>query len=172
MLAHTVETNRKDAVMSTHLTPTPVGGPTRHRLRATEPSRHLLLPRVIAGVPLLVSGLTHLLVPEAPLRPLVEAAGFPLAAVISPIAVAVKIVAGVSLLLGLWARIAGLVAVPIMLGAIYSHLVIDVWPNAPEMQEPPMVAPVTVLVAAAYVAWRGAGRWSLDRRQRSKIAND
>jgi len=172
MLPHTVEANREDTAMSMHLTPTPVHTSTRHRLRATEPYRHLLLPRVIAGVPLLVSGLTHVLVPEAPLRPLVEAAGFPLAAVVSPIAVAVKIVAGVSLLLGLWARIAGLVAVPIMLGAIYSHLVIDVWPNAPEMQEPPMVAPVAVLVAAGYVAWRGAGRWSLDRRHRSKTASD
>jgi putative oxidoreductase len=137
------------------------------RIRATLPYRHLLVPRIVAGVPLLVSGVTHLVVPEAPLRPLVEAAGFPLAAIISPVAVVAKIVAGVLLLLGAWARVAAAVAVPLMLGAVYSHLVIEVWPNAPEMQEPPMVAPIAVLTSSAYVLWRGAGRWSLDRQERS-----
>ncbi len=49
-----------------------------------------------------------------------------------------------------------------MLAALYAHLVIDVWPGGPEM-EPPLVAPISVLLGGAYVAWRGAGRWSLDR---------
>jgi len=115
-------------------------------------------------VPLLVTGLSHLLVPEAPLRPLFEAAGFPFAAVVSPVGVAVKIVAGIALLLGLCARVAGFFAVPIMPAAIYAHLVIDVWPN-PEMDEPPMLLPIAVLVSAAYVLWRGAGRWSIDGRR-------
>jgi putative oxidoreductase len=147
-------------------------GLTPSRLRATEPYRHVLLPRIVAGAALLITGLTHLFVPEAPLRPLVEAAGFPFAAVISPVGVTLKIAAGISLLLGLWARLAGLVAVPIMLGAIYAHLVIDVWPNAPEMQEPPMIAPIAVLISAGYVLWRGAGRWSLDRRHSTRSATE
>jgi len=50
-----------------------------------------------------------------------------------------------------------------MLGAIYAHLVIDVWPNGPE-NEPPLALPIAVLLGAAYVAWRGPGRWSFDRR--------
>ena len=141
---------------------------TQDRLRATEPYRHTLLPRVVAGVPLLVSGLTHIFVPEAPLEPLVEAAGFPFAAVVAPIAIAVKIVAGILLLLGQWARIGGFLGVAMMLGALYAHLVIDVWPNAPEMEEPPLVLPIAVLLSAAYVLWRGAGRWSLDRRHASR----
>ena len=76
---------------------------------------------------------------------------------------AIEIAAGLSLLLGLWARVGALLAIPTMLGAIYAHLVIGVWPNGPE-NEPPIVLPVAVLVCAGYVLWRGAGRWSLDSR--------
>lgn len=134
---------------------------TLDRLRATPPLRHLLLPRLVAGVPLLGIGISHIVVDEAPMRPLVEAAGFPFAAVVSPVGVAVEIVAGILLLLGLWARIGAALAIPTMLGAVYSHLVIDVWPNGPE-NEPPIALPVAVALCAGYVLWRGAGRWSLD----------
>lgn len=51
------------------------------------------------------------------MRPLVEAAGFPFAPVISPVAVAFEIVAGLSLLLGLGARVGAFLAIPTMLGA-------------------------------------------------------
>lgn len=137
---------------------------TQERIRATGPYRHLLVPRIVAGVPLLAIGLAHVLIPEAPMRPLVEAAGFPFAAIVSPIAVAIEIVAGLSLLLGWWARAGGFLTIPTMLGAIYAHLTIDVWPNGPE-SEPPLMLPVLVILCAAYVLWRGAGRWSLDRRR-------
>lgn len=149
--------------MVTQAVPEPIVGLTQDRLRATRPHRHLLLPRIVAGVPLLGIGLAHVFVPEAPMRPLVEAAGFPLAAIVSPVAVATEIVAGLSLLLGLWVRLGAVLAVPTMLGAVYAHLVIDVWPNGPA-NEPPLVLPIAVMVAAAYLVWRGAGRWSLDLR--------
>jgi putative oxidoreductase len=134
----------------------------RDRIRATSPHRHLLVPRLLAGVPLLGIGIAHVVVPEAPMRPLVDAAGFPLPAVLSPLGVTILIVAGASLLLGLWARVGALLAVPVMVGAVYAHLVIDVWPNGAE-NEPPLGLPITVMLAALYLAWRGAGRWSLDR---------
>lgn len=137
---------------------------TRERIRATAPYRHVIVARIVAGVPLLGIGFAHVFAPDAPMRPLAEAAGFPFPAVVSPVGVAIEIVAGLSLLLGLWARIGALLAIPVMLGAVYAHLVIDVWPNGPE-NEPPIALPVAVLVAAAYVLWRGAGRWSLDRRR-------
>lgn len=98
------------------------------------------------------------------MRPLVEAAGIPLAAIVSPLGVAIEILAGLSLLLGLWARVAALLAVPTMLGAIYAHIVIGVWPNGAQ-SEPPLVLPVAVLACSAYVLWRVAGRWSIDRRR-------
>ncbi len=146
-----------------------VDGPVSARIRATGPQRHLLLVRIVAGAPLFGIGLAHVLVPEAPMRPLVEAAGIPLAGLVSPIGVAVEIVAGLSLLLGLWARVGGLLAIPTMLGAIYTHLVIDAWPNGPE-NEPPLALPVAVLLCAAYVVWRGPGRWSFDRRYHRRHA--
>jgi putative oxidoreductase len=150
--------------MATVTVPEGTRGLPTDRLRATDPYRHLLLPRVVAAVPLLGIGLAHAFVAEAPMQPLVEAAGFPLAAVVSPVAVAIQIVAGVSLLLGLWARIGAALVVPVMLGAIYAHLVIDVWPNGAE-NEPPLALPILVLLSAGYVIWRGAGRWSLDERR-------
>jgi len=123
-----------------------------------------MVARTVAGVPLLGVGLAHALVPDTPMRPLVEAAGIPLAGLVSPVGVAVEIVAGLSLLLGLWARVGGALALPVMLGAVYAHLVIGVWPNGPE-NEPPIALPIAVLVCAAYVLWRGPGRWSLDHRK-------
>jgi putative oxidoreductase len=154
----------EEQAMSTGFVSQRLGTVTPERLRATEPHRHLLLVRIAAGLPLLATGLAHVLVPEAPLRPLVDAAGFPFAAVITPIGIVVKIVAGILLLLGLWARLGGMVGVPIMLAALYAHAVIDVWPNAPEVQEPPLALPITVLIASGYVLWRGAGCFSLDHR--------
>jgi putative oxidoreductase len=146
--------------------------PTRHdapswstRLRATGPHGSPVLARVVAGVPLLGIGLAHVVVAEAPMRPLVEAAGFPAPVLVAPVAVAIEIVAGLSLLLGLWARLGAALAIPTMLGAVYAHLVIDVWPNGAE-NEPPLALPILVALAAAQVLWRGAGRCSLDLRAR------
>jgi putative oxidoreductase len=149
--------------MATESVPEASGGLILDRLRDTAPYRHLLLPRILAGVPLFGIGLSHIFVPEAAMRPMIEAAGFPFPALVAPLGVAVQIVAGLSLLLGLWARIGRLLGVLFTLGAIYAHVVIDVWPG--QMPSgPPDALPVIVLVSAAYVLWRGAGRWSLDRR--------
>ncbi|HSE46558.1 MAG TPA: DoxX family protein [Gemmatimonadales bacterium] len=136
---------------------------TVERIRHTRAYRYTLLPRVVAGVPLLGIGLAHVFAPEAPMRPLVEAAGLPFAAVVSPVAVAIEVVAGLSLLLGLWARIGALLAIPTMLGAIYAHLAIGVWPNGPE-NEPPIGLPIAVAACAGLILWKGAGRWSADHR--------
>jgi putative oxidoreductase len=134
------------------------------RVRVTAPLRHLLPLRLVAAAPLLGIGLAHVLVPEAPMRPLVEAAGFPLPGLLAPLAVAAELVGGTLLLLGLWARVGAALAIPTMLGAVYTHLVVDVWPNG-HAEEPPFLLPIVVLLIASYVLWRGAGRWSLDARR-------
>lgn len=154
-----MSTYTADTTTATRLTP--------EGLRATGRHRHLLLVRLVAGLPLLAIGLAHVFVPDAPMRPLVEAAGFPLPTVLAPLGVAAEIAAGAMLLLGYWVRIGGLVAIPTMLGAIYAHLVIDVWPNGAE-NEPPLALPIAVLACAAYVVWRGAGRWSIDQRRTAR----
>ena len=103
------------------------------------------------------------------MRPLVEAAGLPFVSLLAPLAVAIEIVAGVSLLAGVWARLGALLAIPTMAVAAYSHLAIDVWPNAGG--EPPLALPLAVLACAVYVLWRGAGRWSVDARAASRIGD-
>lgn len=155
--------------MATNIIREGFGGLSQGRLRATGSYRHVLLPRIAAGLPLLGIGLVHVVGPDFGMRPLVEAAGLPFAALLSPVAVAAEIVAGLSLLLGLWARIAGFLAVSAMLVAVYAHHVIDVWPNGAE-NEPPLVLPLAVMACAAYVVWRGAGRWSFDWRRGSAAA--
>lgn len=130
-------------------------------VRQTEPSVAATAVRVIAGAPLLLIGLAHVFDPTAPMRPLVEAAGLPAAALLAPIAVGAQIVAGASLLAGAWARLGALVAMVTMTVALYSHFAIEVWPNA---TEPPLMLPLAVLLGAGFVLWRGAGRWSVDRR--------
>lgn len=133
----------------------------------TRPYRHLMIARLVAGVPLLGIGVMHVVAPETPMRPLVEAAGLPLPSLLAPVAVAFEIVAGVSLLVGAWARLGlgALLAIPTMAVAAYAHLAIDIWPNSGG--EPPLALPLSVLACAAYVLWRGAGRWSLDARAAS-----
>jgi putative oxidoreductase len=149
--------------MATHTAPATGSRVTLDRLRTTTSHRHVLVARIVAGVPLFVIGLAHVFDPGAAMRPLVEAAGIPFAAVTSPVGVAFQVVGGALLLLGWHARIGGALGIPTMIGAIWAHLVIDVWPNGAE-NEPPLVLPIAVLLAAAYVVWRGAGRWSLDHR--------
>jgi uncharacterized membrane protein YphA (DoxX/SURF4 family) len=139
-------------------------------LRATGRERHAIVPRLIAGLPLLGIGLAHVFDPAAPMTPLVEAANLPAASLLSPIAVAVEIIAGLLILAGFYARIGAALAVPTMAVAVYVHLVIDVWPNGAG-NEPPILLPLAVAACALYVLWRGAGRWSLDAvTSRSRVA--
>lgn len=133
------------------------------RMQATDRSRYVIVLRAIAGLPLLGIGLMHLVSPAHGMTPLVEEAGFPLPGLLSPLSVWMEIAAGALLLAGFWARLGGLLAFATMLGAVYAHLAIEVWPNEAE-GEPPLALPIVVGLCAVYVMWRGAGRWSLDAR--------
>jgi putative oxidoreductase len=127
-------------------------------LLRTERVKHVIVARVLAGGLLLVFGLMHLL-GMAPLRPILEGAGMPapgLGAVLIPL---MQVIAGASLLAGFYARVGAGLAIAVMLGALFTHLTHD-WPD-----EPPMVMPIVVLAAAAYVLWRGGGAWSVDLAQ-------
>jgi putative oxidoreductase len=136
---------------------------THDRITSTAAIRHTVVPRLLAGLPLFVIGVVHVIDDGSRMQPLVEAAGLPVAGILSPVAVAIEIIAGLSLLLGAWARVGALLAIPTMVIAVYAHLVIEVWPNGGD-QEPPLALPLVVILCAAYVLWRGAGRWSVDRR--------
>ncbi len=62
-------------------------------LRATGAQRHTVVVRLVAGVPLLGIGMLHVVDPTTPMPPR-RAAGIPFAGLLSPVAVAVEIVAG------------------------------------------------------------------------------
>jgi uncharacterized membrane protein YphA (DoxX/SURF4 family) len=73
----------------------------------------------------------------------------------------VEIGVGVALMLGLFARLAGLIVIGIMVVATYVHLVVDD-PSLFPLQPSEPIVPVAVMVMTAYVVWRGAGAWSQD----------
>ncbi len=126
-----------------------------HPLRTTSNLKHVLVPRLIAGLPLLVIGVMHL-TGAAPMRPILEAARIPLVDFNAVAAPAGEVLAALLLLSGGMARIGGLIALGAMSVAIYAHIVAD-WGD-----EPPIALPIVVLACSAYVLWRGAGAWSLD----------
>jgi uncharacterized membrane protein YphA (DoxX/SURF4 family) len=138
-------------------------------LTRTTAHKHLVVVRILAGGPLLVFGLMHL-AGIAPMRPIVEAAGFPapeMSAVLAPIG---QVVAGLMILAGLFTRIGAAIAIAVMLGAVAAHIRIpsDGWPQPDGSvgQEPPLVwLALAIILLSGYLIWRGAGPWSVDSRQ-------
>ena len=139
-----------------------------NHIRKTQNQKHLSILRAIAAIPLLLFGVLHLIDP-APFRDILLASGIPfveLNLILAPLA---EIAAGALLLSGFFSRLGGLLGAATMATAIYSTLVLAGLSGSqlpagiasvPEV--PPLVLPVVVLVASIYVAWRGAGAWSLD----------
>lgn len=128
---------------------------TLSSLRQTAALKHVIVARVIAGVPLAGLGFMHL-IGAAPMKPILEAAKIPLPDLNAVVAPLVEVVAGLLLLSGAFARIGAILACVTMAVAIYAHLAAD-W-----VDEPPIALPIAVLLAALYVLWRGGGAWSVD----------
>ena len=76
----------------------------------------------------------------------------------------VEIAVGALLLVGAYARVAGIVVVGLMSVATYVHLVVDD-PSLFPLQPSEPIIPIVVVVLSGYVLWRGAGAWSSDLRQ-------
>lgn len=68
---------------------------------------------------------------------------------------------GVLLLLGVFARVAVLMVIGIMLVATYVHVVVDDASLFPLQPSEPII-PLVVIAMSLYILWRGAGSWSLD----------
>ncbi len=75
----------------------------------------------------------------------------------------VEIGVGVALTVGVYARLASVIVMGIMVTATYVHLVVDD-PTLFLLQPSEPIIPLIVLVMSAYIVWRGAGAWSADRR--------
>lgn len=136
--------------------------------RKTNESKITIAPRLIAALPLIAIGIGHLVEPES-FRFILEGAGVPMVDVNLVVAPVVEVAAGVFLLIGLFARAAGLAAASTMLVALYSHMTVDPSTLPETMAMPPIILPLAVLASALWVAYAGAGRWSIDSKsQESK----
>ncbi len=124
-------------------------------LRTTSSARHLTAIRVIASLPLIGIGAQHLL-GMAPMQPILEGAGIPFPELLGTVVPVLEVLAGLSLLLGLFARVGAVVSLAIMAVAIHAHMVHD-WSD-----EPTILLPIAVLGAVLQVAWSGAGAFSAD----------
>ena len=154
-------------------------------IRRTCGCKHLIVPRLLAGLPLTAFGVMHLvgaMNPEIgmPMRPLLEAAGIPVPGLMAIVAPLAQLVAGLLLLTGAFARIGGLIAIGTMAGAIMTHVKIpnDQWPvpTTDAMQGPwpeptfLMYLAIVIGLCALYVLVRGGGAWSMDSRSRKGAA--
>lgn len=130
---------------------------TTHALIRTNNSKLNLIPRLLAGLPLIGINLMHL-TGAAPMRPILEGANIPLPAVNAIVAPIAGLLAGVLLVSGAFVRVGALIGLGSMSVAIYTHLVSD-WAD-----EPPIVLPIVILLASAWLLVKGAGAWSIDAR--------
>ncbi len=128
-------------------------------LRRTTPLKHVIVARLIAGLPLAGLGFMHL-IGAAPMKPILEAAKIPLPDLNAVVAPIFEVLAGLLLLTGAFSRVGGLIGAGTMAVAMYAHLTAD-WPD-----EPPIVLPIAVLAGCLYVLWRGGGAWSMDLKAR------
>ena len=129
-------------------------------LRQTTPDKWLIIPRLIAALPLAGFGSFHL-TGMTPLMQILEGSGIPFPQVNYFLAPFFMVVAGLSMGLGYYARTGAVIGSFAMLVAAYSKLVIEQWPGP---MEPPLALPLVVLAACLVILVKGAGNWSLDRK--------
>ena len=131
------------------------------RLQQTTPRKIILLPRLFAGVPLVVFSAMHFMNPQH-LREILTAGGVPMVEVNIWAASSAEMLGGVLLLTGFFARVGGLLGVGTMVPAILTTVRLAGLPDAPTV--PPLPVPSMVLVASTIVMVLGGGAWSGDAR--------
>ena len=132
------------------------------RLQQTTPRKIILLPRLFAGVPLVVFSAMHFMNPQH-LREILTAGGVPMVEVNIWAASSAEMLGGVLLLTGFFARVGGLLGVGTMMPAILTTVRLASLPDAPTV--PPLPVPIVVLVASTIVMVLGGGAWSGDARR-------
>ena len=138
------------------------------KLQSTAPWKILLLPRLVASIVLLRIGSMHMLNPDH-FRHILIASELPLVNLTIIVASIVEVVAGLLLLSGFLARLAGLLGVGVMLPAIYATVTLanlDPAQLPGDLQQipwvPPLPLPIVVMVSSLLVLLFGAGAMSVD----------
>ena len=132
------------------------------RLQQTTPRKIILLPRLLAGVPLVVFSAMHFMNPHH-FRDILTAVGMPIVEVNVWAASSAEMLGGVLLLTGFLARVGGLLGVGTMVPAILTTTRLASLPDTPKV--PPLPLPIMVLVASTVVLVVGGGAWSGDARR-------
>jgi uncharacterized membrane protein YphA (DoxX/SURF4 family) len=127
-------------------------------LRKTKRAKWLIIPRLVAALPLVVFGSFHL-TGMSPLLEILRRADIPFPDINFFVAPVVMVLSGLSMGIGFYARIGALTGSFAMLVAAYSKLVIEEWPGPMEI---PMTLPIVVLAACVAILIRGPGAWSSD----------
>ena len=133
------------------------------RIRSTRPDRLAGVIRILLGALFVMTGAMKLVVPvlgEAFAGQL-AAANIPLQELNRWAVPFLELGVGGALLMGLYARVATLLVLNIMVVATYVHLVVDD-PSLFPLQPVQPIIPAVVMVLSVYLLWRGAGSWSLD----------
>lgn len=132
------------------------------RIRHTTPRKIILLPRLLAGVPLVVFSAMHFMNQEH-FRNILSAAGMPMVEVTVWAASSAEMLGGILILTGFLARVGGVLGVATMLPAILTTVRLASLPDSPMV--PPLPLPIMVLVASTVVLVMGGGAWSADARK-------
>ncbi len=139
------------------------------RIRLTSRSSAVGLCRAYLGLLFLSTGVMKFAVPSlrnAFSGQLTEA-GLPFYSVNMWLVPLVEVVLGGMLIVGLFGRIASLVAIVMMIVATYVHLVVHNPELFPLQPDAPII-PLATILLCLYVLWAGSGSWSIDlRRQES-----
>lgn len=133
---------------------------TLQTLRRTASEKWLIVPRLVAALPLTVFGAFHL-TGMSPMMEILIRAGIPWPGLNFYLGPLFMVIAGLSMGLGFYARIGAILGAGAMVVATYSKLVIEEWPGP---MEPPLALPLVVLAACLILLVKGAGAWSYDVR--------
>ncbi len=138
-------------------------------IRKTSDSKLLGVIRIILGVMFLMTGFMKLFIPaftEAWLGQLIQA-GIPLVTLNFFFVPFAEIVLGLLLLKGFYTRFFSLLILPIMLVAMYVHIVVEdagLFPLQPKLP----IIPIVVIIMAIMLLRGGGGSWSADLRKTLK----
>jgi uncharacterized membrane protein YphA (DoxX/SURF4 family) len=132
-------------------------------LQTTTDSRSVAGVRLMLGIIFLMTGAMKLLVPELgqAWHGQLIATHLPFTELTRWSVPFIEILLGVLLLVGLYARLAVVVVMGIMVVATYVHIVVDD-PTLFPLQPTAPIIPAAVILMSLYVLWKGAGAWSAD----------
>ena len=133
------------------------------QLRKTSSDRLAGVLRFLLGFVFFMAGILKVVVPflgEAFAGQLV-AASIPFYGLSLYTVPVVEMVLGIMLIFGFHARLSAMVAAVIMVVATYVHVMVDD-PSLFPLQPVEPVGPLVLLVALAYIVWKGGGAWSVD----------